>query len=202
MHKVASIDEVQGQLARMLAFQRSQPTSRKAVARNLIRLAYMVEGKLDRTAKLSDNATLTGLLETEVMSVGGDARSPDVPHEVEAAAEAYEKTVEKALLDWVKKNIGLFKMGVGPLRSAKKPEHVVEVMMDLRGGAGFLYYMEHQGAGVGTWDGDWDVLFVDPRFTIRDLSKYVASKTGPAARKLDEALQDAAFELMDEGEED
>jgi hypothetical protein len=69
-------------------------------------------------------------------------------------------------------------------------------MRGLRGGAGYLYYMEAEGQGVGTWDGDWDVLFKTPRPTIKALSQHVGQVTRQAYKGLKDAIFDAALDAM------
>jgi len=200
MRKIASPQELQARLLQLLDMSKGpERPSRQKLATELRTLAQKVLGQ-QKIATIDDHDTLSGLLEMEIESLGGYERDPDVPREVEQAAEAYDRAVEKTLKEWITKNMGKFRVGDGPLRRAKKPEHVVEVLMNLRGGAGYLYFMEAEGHGVGTWDGDWDILFVDPKSTIRELSRYMAGKTRSAYQKLKDALMNAAFEAM--GEED
>jgi hypothetical protein len=60
--------------------------------------------------------------------------------------------------------------------------------------------MEHEHAGVGTWDGDWDWLFKDKK-TIRELSQIVKGATYAEYQKLHDALMNCAMASKpDEGE--
>ena len=159
-----------------------------------------------RTATINDTNTLEQLIDMEIESDGSGASVHDVPskamREVTQKAGRYDFAVETQLLKWCNKNMGKLNIGQGPLRSAKNEHDVVEVMMDLRGGAGYLYFMEAEGHGVGTWDGDWDVLFVDSRNTIKELSRLIESKTRSAYNALKDAIRDAAYEAAPDEDED
>lgn len=151
-----------------------------------------------RRATINDTDTLEQLVEMEIESEDSEASIHDVPSSamrtVQQKASAYDSMIERVLKDWCKANMGKLALGNGPLRSAKKPEDVVDVMMDLRGGAGYLYFMEAEGHGVGTWDGDWDILFVDHRSSIKELSRLVEGKTRSVYNALKGAITDAAYE--------
>jgi hypothetical protein len=153
-----------------------------------------------KTATINDYDTLYQLVDMEVENLEGDGKKRtsdgEVTTEIRNAAEAYDRAVEKVLTEWVKKNTDKLNMGKGPLRSAKDADDVVSVMMELRGGAGYLYFMEAEGHGVGTWDGDWDVLFDSPKQTIKELSKLVKDKTRQQYDKLKQAMENEAFECV------
>ena len=152
-----------------------------------------------KVATIQDGNTLQKLVEMEMESIGatGDFESKFF-RRVESAAAVWDSAVEDALLNWVKKAPQTtFNMAAAPLRRAQDAHGIVEVLMKHRGGAGYLYYMEMEGAGVGTWDGDWDVLFQDPHI-IHDLSKHMASVLRSQFQKLNKAISDAAFSAMDD----
>jgi hypothetical protein len=159
-----------------------------------------------KVGTINDDQTLAMLIEMEVESALDEDRDKqydaknriEVTHQVTSAAGAFDRAVEHVLTEWCKKNVDALNFGKGPLSHAKTAEDVVEVMSTLRGGAGYLYYMEHEGHGVGTWDGDWDVLFKDPHDTIKALSKHVLQATTQPYNKLHDAIDNAAYEAVGE----
>jgi hypothetical protein len=162
-----------------------------------------------KTAFIEDAHTLGQLIEMQVESMTDELPREErkkavgrikVTPGAKEKARAWDAAVEHVLTDWCSKNMTSLNLGQGPLSDASTTEDVVEVMMELRGGAGYLYYMEHEEAGVGTWDGDWDVLFKTPRPTIKALSQHVLGATRQAYRSLNEALFDAALDTMPEEE--
>lgn len=163
-----------------------------------------------RVASLNDTQTLGQLIEMEVESMTDELprdvqkkaiKKVKVTPEVKQKAVAWDAAVSHVLTNWCGKHMSFLTLGEeGPLSEAETSDDVVEVMMGLRGGAGYLYYMEHEGHGVGTWDGDWDVLFKTPSSTIKTLSQYVLAETKQAYNALHEAIFDAALDTMpDEG---
>jgi hypothetical protein len=167
--------------------------SEQAKLRHLVRLANF------KYSTLNDLDTLQGLLEMEVESSDGNRSEASLNEEIKRAAREYDNQVESVLLDWLKDNLDKIALGQGPLRTAKDADDVLEVMTSLGGGAGYLYYMEAEGNGVGTWDGDWDPLFND-RATIKELSRLVKQKTQGQYRKFKNSLEERVFELeSDEG---
>lgn len=165
-------------------------------------IAHRVAARFSRRATINDSNTLGQLIEMEIESISDSGSSRgvdfDIGPDVKRKAEAFDKAVEKVLTDWAKKNLDKCALGQGPLTHAKDADDVVSVMLDLRGGAGYLYYMEAEGHGVGTWDGDWDVLFVDPKATIKELSGLVKSKTNSQYHALKQAIENVAFEAVPE----
>lgn len=158
-----------------------------------------------KTATISDADTLKQLVQMEAESMSDELprdeykevmRRVRVTPAVKEHARAWDAAVEHVLLDWCRKNMDSLALVTGPLSKYPTPEGVVKVMMELRGGAGYLYFMEHEGHGVGTWDGDWDVLFKTPRPTIKTLSQHVLAATKQAYQGLKDVLFDAALEAM------
>jgi len=195
MKKIASPQELSSEIRQLLAVcQGSERPSREKLARRLHRLANQVQGKV---ANLTDDDTLEQLIDMEIESLGeGDLSNVPTQdmQDVEKAAYTYENAIEKTLLGWIKPNLAKLRMGErGPLQRARTPNDVIDVMLNLRGGASYFYFMEAEGHGVGTWDGDWDPMFVDPRSTIKELSRYVESKTKGQYRQLKTAIENAAF---------
>lgn len=170
------------------------PVSRRRAAAWLRGLANQLQGK---TASLTDDETLEQLVEFEVASLGsGSLRdvAPKAMADVERAAYAYEHSIEKVLLSWVRDHMEELRLEEpGPLKQARTPSAVVDKMMTLRGGASYLYFMEAEGHGVGTWDGDWDPMFKDPRKSIKELSRLVAARTRNDYRALKTAIMNAAL---------
>jgi hypothetical protein len=166
-----------------------------------------------KLATISDADTLKQLVQMEAESMADELprdeykevmRRVRVTPAVKEHARAWDAAVEHVLLDWCRKNMDSVAVNgpdllgpvSGPLRDHGTVEGVVKVMMELGGGAGYLYFMEHEGHGVGTWDGDWDVLFKTPRPTIKTLSQHVLAATRQAYQGLKDALFDAALEAM------
>jgi hypothetical protein len=126
-----------------------------------------------------------------------------VSGEIKSAAKEFETAVWRALETWVSANIGLLKLdGIEPGEDGLVTGSIVREMSSLRGGAGYLYYMEHEGAGVGTWDGDWDHLFKDHQVTLRMLSEVVKKETYAEYQKLHDALINCALESVPEDEDE
>ena len=130
--------------------------------------------------------------------------SIELNDEIRNAAKAFEEAVLAALEIWVGDNLALLVTeDFGPDNLVHS---IVGVMSSLRGGAGYLYYMEHEGAGVGTWDGDWDYLVKDrvnrARSVLKDLSKFVKKATHDEWVGLRNALMNRSFEGVVEEEED
>lgn len=167
----------------------------KRVASRFIRASYAKLGNL------TDDDTMDKIVEMEIESMGLEG-DPDyeMMRPVYDAASEYEDAVEDVLLKWVKANMDKLDLDGRLLKRARRPEDVVEVMLELRGGAAYLYFMEAEGHGVGTWDGDWDPMFKDHRSTIKELSRHVEQKTKGQYRKLKSAIDAAAFSV-DEDEE-
>ena len=174
------------------------------IASALISLAREIMQPAKKQATITDQKTLWQLIDmaAESSADGKPYESGDVKitNDVLQAAKAWDTMVEQVLLDWVGKNIEKFALGTGPLQHAKTPHDIVEVLMKHRGGAGYLYYMEAEGHGVGTWDGDWDVLFHDPDKTIKALSSHVKAKTRAAYGKLGDAIEAAGYAALGEEE--
>jgi hypothetical protein len=169
--------------------------SKTASLRKFIRLANM------KFATINDQETLEGLLEMEIESIDGDKSEASLNSEIKSAAKAFDAAVEKALHEWATKNLDKFDLEDGPLHGSNDADDVVGVLMDLRGGAGYLYFMEAEGHGVGTWDGDWDPCFKETK-TIEELSKWMKGKIKGQYQKLKSALEDRAMELVPEPDEE
>jgi hypothetical protein len=159
---------------------------------SLKRLAALT-GETDskpKTASLTDDNTLGQLVAMAVGSMYDDEPRYADPDLAEPAANKYEDAVERALDKWVGGNLGQFDLGE---MHADDADDVVGVLMDARGGAPYLYFMEAEGHGVGTWDGDWDDFFVDGgRKSIGDLSKYMERATAREYQALSNAIMEAA----------
>lgn len=192
--------------------------SKSALAKRLLAIAHVLL-KEERVATINDDQTLEGLvsmqLEGELQSI--EEEDPDTftyedgsknlremegmieTSNVEAEAEAFDSAVTKALLEWVPKHMAEYNTKSGPLEGmADDPDAIVDVMSELRGGAGYLYYMEHEGHGVGTWDGEWNPMFLEPKPALKEQSKFVLSKTKNEYNKLQDAIMNESFRIVEE----
>lgn len=173
--------------------------------------ALTLERARDKTRDLYPNAKLAGdiynvsidrellvqLLQSEVESCdGGGDREAELNDEILEAAAQYEAAVLKVVAEWVSGNLSKIRIeenGIEPDADGLVTESIVRELSDLRGGAGYLYYMEADGAGVGTWDGGWDHMFVSEE-AIRELSVVVKAATHAEYQKLNSALMNCASE--------
>ena len=159
----------------------------------------------NKTGHLQGSDTLYSLLDMEIESAGGDEYNGDDDFPVsvgytapavkamQAAAGVWDDAVEKGLLAWVKDNLGLFNMEFSALKHLRNdPKYITDALMRYRGGAPYLYFQEMEGAGVGTWDGDWDHLFIDKN-TVHVLSKHMERLLHGPFSKLKGAISNAAF---------
>lgn len=193
MKKIASNHDFQRELHKVLALcQGPKRPSRQRIAARLRGLANRLQGK---TASLTDDDTLEQLVQMEMESMGEEGEpSYEAMGDVDDAASDYEDAVESALTTWVKQNMDQLAVGErGPLQRVRRPADVVSVMMDLGGGAPYLYFMEAEGHGVGSWDGRWDKMFLDHRSSLKELSRFVLGKTRGAYQKLKDAIMEAAM---------
>jgi hypothetical protein len=151
-----------------------------------------------------DLDTLQQFLDCEVESLECDPNVvATVNDEIKTAAEEFETAIWRTLETWVSANLGLLDLdGFEPDADGLVTGSIVREMSILSGGAGYLYYQEHEGAGVGTWDGDWDHLFKDHRVTLRALSEVVKNATHAEYHKLKTALENCAFSSVPEEEDD
>jgi hypothetical protein len=151
----------------------------------------------ERTASSLGNRELYQLLEMEIESSDYEDVAPDVSSEMMKARDKFEKVVERAIESWAKKNMDKFDRRTwGP---DIDPRDVVGVLMEdgrSNGNAGYLYYMEHEGHGVGTWDGRWDHYLADK--DIKNLSEHVLGATVREYSDLASAIYNTAYELAEE----
>lgn len=148
-----------------------------------------------------DRDTLQQLLDMEVESMEGTEGAEIDDMIVQTAAE-YEAAVLSALGKWVAEHLNQIDIegnDFEPDADGLVTEAIVRELSDLRGGAGYLYFMEAEGAGVGTWDGGWDHIFLQ-RGTIKELSVHVGNATHAEYQKLKDALINAA--LVEESDEE
>jgi len=142
-----------------------------------------------------DNQTLQELLDGEVESCeAGPNVVAALNDEIRTAAKEFEAAVLRALESWVSSNTGWPRDG-----DYSFIDEIVCKLSSLGGGAGYLYYMEHEYAGVGTWDGRWDEVFINGEI-IRELSSFVKSETRAEYQKLKTALMIRAEESVPEEE--
>lgn len=176
----------------------------KTLARMEDRLKGARGNVFAKKANIDDADTLGQLIEMEVESMtDGLPRAErkkakdavEVTSDVKEHARRYDEAVMSAVTQWLEKNLDqMDKSAVDD----PTPDGFFEAMRDLDGGAGYLYYMEAEGSGVGTADGDWDYLFVNPRVGLKALSDHVESHTHQAYQGLKEAITDAALNAVPE----
>jgi len=160
--------------------------------------------RLTRKQATMRDDTLEQLVDMDVESFGGDPERLEWTSAIDRAQAKWNDAVEKALLKWVRMpgNREKFDFSGRNFPRDAEPEDIVDVLMTIDGGAGFLYYMEMHGHGVGTWDGGWDHLFVDDDKTIKELSKYMEKTVRREKDALSEAIADAALASVPEDEDD
>jgi hypothetical protein len=149
-----------------------------------------------RTASLDDH-TLSQLIDMAMESYGAGVSIPDVDitSDLRRKRDDWEDAVRDALLEYVSHNESRINLS-GDLRDA---EDVVNEMMGLRGDAPYLYFMEMEDHGVGTWDSpEWEALFVDGSRGVKDLSNHVKRKL----RREFSALRDEIDHLAQAGLEE
>jgi hypothetical protein len=172
-----------------------------------------------------DEGTLEQILEMEIESALDDPpfrkyikeakENANVSLEMKDAAQAFEFSVQVALLEFVANHRRQFSVGQpGVLKDAdycmdtqeEIDINIVSIMSRLRGGYGYLYYMEHEGHGVGTWDGEWDQLVRDSinpdafhsRNFLKKMSEYVLEKTKVEYQNLKTEFENTAWHAMPE----
>jgi hypothetical protein len=181
---------------------------------SLLRLAStMSKGSLERKTLLAslkkasiDERTLDQLVDMAVESVGGDPTNSDLTPALMGLRNKWNKAVEGALEKWLKKpgNFAKLNLDSSVFRRVEDEDDidmVVDALQEHRGGAGYLYYMEMEGHGVGTWDGDWDELFVDEDRTVSELSKYMERAVSREYQNLKDGVDEIAFASVPEDED-
>jgi hypothetical protein len=158
--------------------------------------------KLKSKKAYIDDGTLEQLVDMAMESAGSEGDvSGEAWEEVSDAAGEWNDAVSKALLRWVKGNQAKLNLKARPFRRVRTEQDIVDVLQQHRGGAGYLYFMEMEGHGVGTWDGDWDQLFVNGDRTVDELSKYMERAVASEYRDLQTAIENAAFSAESEEED-
>ena len=181
---------------------------------SLLRLAStMSKGSEERKTLLAslkkatiDERTLDQLVDMGVESVGGDPTNSDITPALMGLRNKWNKAVEGALEKWLKKpeNFAKLDLDSSVFRGVEDQDDidmVVDALQEHRGGAGYLYYMEMEGHGVGTWDGDWDELFVDEDRTVSELSKYMERAVSREYQNLKDGIDEIAFASVPEDED-
>ncbi|MFA6234293.1 MAG: DUF2958 domain-containing protein [Bacteroidota bacterium] len=146
----------------------------------------------DKTATITNDGTLHQLIKMEIEDQDG-MWEPKVSSKVKSAARIWEDTVKRYLMDWVARNLDKFNLGEPVFGRHHDARGIVEVLMVHAGGAGFLYYMELEGHGVGTWEGDWDELFND-KATIKSLSLHMKTALQSAHSAFKSVIETAAYD--------
>ena len=159
-----------------------------------------------RKASISDQ-TLDQLVDMAVESAGGDPSNSDFTSALMGARNKWENAVEGALGKWLKKPENFYKLDLDSsvfrrVDGEEDIDMVVDALQQHRGGAGYLYFMEMEGHGVGTWDGDWDELFVEGDRTVSELSKYMERAVSREYQNLKNEIEEVAFASVPEDEED
>ena len=150
---------------------------------------------------INNNEVLEQLLEEEIESSCEDREvceeatsNATLDDVIRQAAREFDAACLKAVEVWLGANIEKMHPDNRDIRS------LLDIMGELRGGASYLYYMEHEDAGIGTWDGDWDHLFIDGhaecRDAIHELSDHVKDSTHETYQALKDALMNRACECI------
>lgn len=127
--------------------------------------------------------------------------------ELYEANGAYGNKIYSLLMSWVGNNLDkmtpMTKLLEKNLVSSNEFHHedhtelYVDLMMRHRGGAVYLYFMEFRGEGVGTWDGDWDILFKDGKYTVEELRKYIKENSSEEAENLQTAIDNMIYDYRE-----
>lgn len=170
---------------------------------------------------MSDDAlsfVVDGEIESERMQANEDDRDVSnldnlqINEELVEANRAYGAKIHELLANWLHENLDkmtpikeLYEEGVISY-SEYKNEDVEETYLDLlmrySSGAVFLYFMEYRGEGVGTWDGPWNILFVDGRHTVDELRKYIEENSSEEAEELQTAIENNVYEYANSGDDE
>ena len=127
--------------------------------------------------------------------------------ELYEANGAYGNKIYSLLMSWVGNNLDkmtpMTKLLEKNLVSSNEFHHedhtelYVDLMMRHRGGAVYLYFMEFRGEGVGTWDGGWDILFKDGKYTVEELRKYIKENSSEEAKNLQTAIYNMIYDYRE-----
>lgn len=149
-----------------------------------------------RKANLTDYDTFSQLVSMAADDAEIDSNTPEYRKALKVAT-VFENEVEKGLNLWVPKHLDVFDPRLGGA------DDVVETLMNARNNeAPFLYFMELEGHGVGTTDGDWDKYFTDDR-AIEELSKFMEKHLSRIYSQLQSAIYEAAdASRLDRDEDD
>ena len=149
-----------------------------------------------RKANLTDYDTFSQLVSMAADDAEIDSNTPEYRKALKVAT-VFENEVEKGLMLWVPKHLDVFDPRLGGA------DDVVETLMQSRNNeAPFLYFMELEGHGVGTSDGDWDKYFTDDR-AIEELSKFMEKHLSRIYSQLQSAIYEAAdASRLDRDEDD
>ncbi len=161
------------------------------------------QAALNKLAAGSIQDVLGQLLDMAVESMGGGDEAY-VTDEMSRAANQWDDKVQSELTKWAKANMDKFELSARPFSRIRRADEssITDVLMVHRGGAPYLYYMEAEGHGVGTWDGDWDQLFKEGSRTVDELSEYIKRATSREYQALSEVIQDVAAASAPEEEDD
>ena len=103
--------------------------------------------------------------------------------------------MEEGLNLWVPKHLDVFDPRLGGA------DYVVDTLIG-SGNASFLYFMELEGHGVGTTDGDWDKYLTEDR-AIKELSNFMQKHLSRIYSQLQSAIYEAAdASRLDRDEDD
>jgi len=119
--------------------------------------------------------------------------------EVEIVNDAYHDALEKALAEWVSKNMSLLNLSDRFYKNNTDPRKIAKAFVYDSGiELSYLYYMQTIGHGVTMSDGELDWLFVGAGKTreaseaIRSLGKFLDAKVSRHAYSLESAIREAA----------
>lgn len=144
-----------------------------------------------RMAGLAGETVLDQLLDMELESLDAPKLHARATSEMQAAAKVFDQEVEESLTAYLKVNQGDWH----PDFAGWDPADVASEMMD-DGKAAYLVYMQLDGQGVGTGDGDWDGFFKNDQ-DRKTCAQYVLQHARGKYNALHRTIEDAAFEAMD-----
>jgi hypothetical protein len=155
-----------------------------------------------RKANLTDHDTFSQLVSMAADDADIDTNTPEYRKALKVAT-VFEKEVEKGLNLWVPKHLDVFDPSIRSIGDFSGRDVVTTLMHARNDEAPYLYFMELEGHGVGTWDGSWGKYFTDDR-AIKELSNFMKKHLSRIYGQLQGAIYEAAdaSRLDRDGEDD
>jgi len=155
-----------------------------------------------RKANLTDHDTFSQIVSMAADDADIDINTPEYRKALKVAT-VFEKEVEKGLNLWVPKHLDVFDPSIRGIGDFSGRDVVTTLMHARNNEAPFMYFMELEGHGVGTWDGSWGKYFTDDR-AIKELSNFMKKHLSRIYGQLQNAIYEAAdaSRLDRDGEDD